>query len=118
MGIQPMTQVAQAKKGEEQSQRIVIPAAIVRYKDKVYPVNLLKGVQVGGEGQPQEQLYSKAETLLGYKFGNAIDKITDTAIPTVGYVMSNRALLDYRVYDIVESLRSIYRLGIVPLNSQ
>src|SRR5260221_3574152 len=117
MGIQPMTQVAQAKKGEEQSQRIVIPAAIVRYKDKVYPVNLLKGVQVGGEGQPQEQLYSNAETLLEYKFGNAIDKITATAIPTVGYVMGNGEPLDYRVYDLVESLRSNYRFGIVPLDS-
>ena len=31
MGIQPMTQVAQSKKGEEQSQRIVIPAAIVKF---------------------------------------------------------------------------------------
>jgi ABC-2 type transport system permease protein len=45
MGIQPMTQVAQSKKGEEQSQRIVIPAAIVRYKDRLLPVDLLKGVQ-------------------------------------------------------------------------
>ncbi len=45
MGIQPMTQIAQSKKGEEQSQRIVIPAAIVRYKDRQLPVDLLKGVQ-------------------------------------------------------------------------
>ncbi len=75
MGIQPMTQVAQAKKGEEQSQRVVIPAAIIRYKDKIYPVNLLKGVSVGGEDQPAEQLYTNAETLLEYKFGIAIDRI-------------------------------------------
>lgn len=118
MGIQPMTQLAQAKKGEEESKRVVIPAAIVRYKDKVYPVNLFKGVQVGGEGQPQEQLYSNAETLLEYKFGNAIDKITATVIPTVGYVMGNGEPLDYRVYDLIESLRSSnYRFGIVPLDS-
>jgi len=44
MGIQPMTVVAQAKKGEEQSQRIVIPAAMVKYKNKVFPVDLLEGV--------------------------------------------------------------------------
>jgi len=57
MGIQPMTQVAQAKRGDEETQRIVIPAAIVRYKDRAYPVNLLdQGVQNGGPGQPEEQL--------------------------------------------------------------
>ncbi|MBS1933837.1 MAG: Gldg family protein, partial [Bacteroidetes bacterium] len=43
MGIQQMTQVAQSKKGEEQSARFVLPGAIVKYKDKIFPVNLLKG---------------------------------------------------------------------------
>jgi ABC-2 type transport system permease protein len=117
MGIQPMTQVAQAKKGEEQSQRVVIPAAIIRYKDKVYPVNLLKGVSVGGEGQPEEQLYSNAETLLEYKFGSAIDRIMAKDLPTVGYLMGNGEPLDYRVYDLIQNMRSTYRFGIVPLDS-
>ena len=31
-----MTQIAQSKKGEEQSQRVVIPAAIVKYKDRQF----------------------------------------------------------------------------------
>ena len=117
MGIQPMTQVAQAKKGDEQSQRVVIPAAVIRYKDKVYPVSLLKGVQVGGEGQPEEQLYTNAETLLEYKFGSAIDKIMAKDLPTVGYVMGNGEPLDYRVYDLIQNMRTTYRFGIVPLDS-
>jgi len=117
MGLQPKTQVAQAKKGDEQSQRIVIPGAIVRYKDKIYPVDLFKGVQVGGEGQPEEQLYSNAETLLEYKFANAIDKIMAKDLPTVGYLMGNGEPLDYRVYDLIQNMRSTYRFGIVPLDS-
>jgi ABC-2 type transport system permease protein len=118
MGIQPMTQVAQVKKGEEESQRIVIPAAIISYKDKVYPVNLLKGVQVGGgEGQSEEQYYTNAETLLEYKFGSAIDKITQQTRPTIGYVMGNGEPLDYRVYDLIEGLRSNYDFGILALDS-
>ncbi|HLX65642.1 MAG TPA: Gldg family protein, partial [Puia sp.] len=44
MGIQPETQVAQESKGEEQTQRIVIPGAVIRYKNRVYPVDFLKGV--------------------------------------------------------------------------
>jgi ABC-2 type transport system permease protein len=117
MGIQPMTQVAQAKKGEEESERIVIPAAIVRYKNRVYPINLLQGVQNAGQGQAQEQLYTNAETQLEYKFGSAIDKITAKERPMVGYVMGNGEPLDLHVYDVIQDIRSQYRFGIVPLDS-
>ena len=117
MGIQPKTQVAQVKKGEEESQRIVIPAAIISYKDKVYPVDLLKGVQLAGEGQSEEQYYTNAETLLEYKFGSAIDKITQHNKPRIGYVMGNGEPLDIRVYDLIQGLRSNYDFGILALDS-
>src|ERR1700722_7028654 len=117
MGIRPMTQVAQAKKGEEQSERIVIPAAVIHYKDRVYPVNLLQGVAGAGQGQAQEQLYTNAETQLEYKFASAIDKITEKERPMVGYVMGNGEPLDLRVYDLIQDIRSQYRFRIVPLDS-
>lgn len=117
IGIQPKTQVAQSKKGEEQSQRIVIPGAILKYKDKIFPVDLLKGVQVGGEGQPEEQLYTNAETLLEYKFGSAIDKITRKQTPAVGYVVGNGEPLDFRVYNLIQDLRANYRFGVLRLDS-
>lgn len=117
IGIQPKTQVAQSKKGEEQSQRIVIPGAIVHYKNKIFPVDLLQGVQVGQEGQPEEQLYSNAETLLEYKFGSAIDKITRKQVPAIGYVMGNGEPLDFSVYNLIQGLRANYRFGIVRLDS-
>jgi len=118
MGIQAKTQVAQAKKGEEQSQRIVLPGALLHYKNKVVPVDLLKGVQVGGEGQPEEQLYTNAETLLEFKFGSAIDRITRKHEPAIGYVVGNGEPLDYTVYNLIEGLRSNYhRFGVVRLDS-
>jgi ABC-2 type transport system permease protein len=117
MGIQPKTQVAQSKKGDEQSQRLVIPGALIHYKNKVYPVDLLTGVQVGQQGQPEEQLYTNAETLLEYKFGSAIDRITRKQVPTVGYVVGNGEPVDYSVYNLIEGLRANYRFGIVKLDS-
>jgi gliding-associated putative ABC transporter substrate-binding component GldG/gliding motility-associated ABC transporter permease protein GldF len=117
MGIQPKTQVAQLKKGEEESQRIVIPAAIISYKDRSYPVDLLKGVQLAAEGQSEEQYYTNAETLLEYKFGSAIDKITQHDKPAIGYVLGNGEPLDYRVYDLIEGLRSNYKFGVLALDS-
>jgi len=116
MGIQPRTQVAQEAKGEEQTQRIVIPGAVIRYRDRSYPVDLLKGVQVPQQG-PQEQLYTNAETLLEYKFASAIDKITSKERPLIGYVMGNGEPMDYRVYDLIEELRHNYAFGVVALDS-
>ena len=43
MGIQPKTELVQSGKGDEQTQRTIIPGAIVRYKDRSFPVDLLKG---------------------------------------------------------------------------
>ncbi len=117
MGIQPMTQVAQSKKGEEQSQRIVIPAAIVKYKDRSLPVDLLKGVQRSREGQSPEQLYVNAENLLEYKFASVIDKLITDTLPSVGYLMGNGEPLDFRVYSLIQYLRENFRFGIVRLDS-
>src|SRR5450755_3330619 len=117
MGIQPMTQIAQSKKGEERSQRIVIPAAIVKYRDHMLPVDLLKGVQRSREGQSPEQLYVNAENLLEYKFANAIDKLITDTLPAIGYLMGNGEPLDYRVYSLIQYLRENFRFGIVQLDS-
>lgn len=117
MGIQPKTQVAQAKKGDEQSQRTVIPGALLHYKNKVVPVDLLKGVQLGGEGQPEEQLYTNAETQLEFKFASAIDRVTRKHEPAVGYVVGNGEPLDFTVYNLIEGLRANYRFGVVKLDS-
>jgi gliding-associated putative ABC transporter substrate-binding component GldG len=110
MGIQPMTQIAQSKKGEEQSQRIVIPAAIVRYKDRQLPVDLLKGVQRSREGQSPEQLYVNAENLLEYKFASTIDKLVADTLPAIGYLMGNGEPLDYRVYSLIQFFGKIFVL--------
>jgi len=117
MGIQPMTQVAQSKKGEEQSQRIVIPAAIVKFKDRELPVDLLKGVQRSREGQSPEQLYVNAENLLEYKFASAIDKLITDTLPAVGYLLGNGEPLDFRVYSLIQYLRENFRFGVVELDS-
>ncbi len=67
---------------------------------------------------PQEQLYTNAETLLEYKFGSAIDKITSKEQPIIGYVLGNGEPAGLpRVYELIEGLRSNYRFGIVALDS-
>ncbi|HVY74499.1 MAG TPA: gliding motility-associated ABC transporter substrate-binding protein GldG, partial [Puia sp.] len=99
------------------SQRIVIPAAMVKYRNRIFPVDLLKGVQRSREGQSPEQLYVNAETLLEYKFANAIDKLIRDTLPAVGYLLGNGEPLDFRVYSLIQYLRENFRFGIVRLDS-
>src|SRR5450432_494464 len=114
MGIQPKTELVQSKKGEEQTQRTIIPGAIVKYKDRIFPIDLLKGVSQSDEAG----LYNNAEALLEYKFGNAIDKITQKELPLVGYVSGNGEPLDYSVFDLIQNiLKKNYALKIFPLDN-
>lgn len=114
MGIQPKTEVVQSKKGEEQTQRTIIPGAIVKYRDRVFPVDLLKGVSQSNEAS----LYNNAEALLEYKFANAIDKITQKEPTLIGYVSGNGEPLDFRVYDLIQNtLKKEYTLKILPLDN-
>jgi ABC-2 type transport system permease protein len=114
LGIQPKTELVQSKKGEEQTQRTIIPGAIVKYKDRIFPIDLLKGVSQSDEAS----LYNNAEALLEYKFGNAIDKITQKELPLVGYVSGNGEPLDYSVFDLIQNIiKKNYALKIFPLNN-
>jgi ABC-2 type transport system permease protein len=114
MGIQPKTELVQSKQGEEQTQRTILPGAIVKYGDRVFPVDLLKGVSQKNEAD----LYNNAEALLEYKFANAIDKITQKEVPLVGYVSGNGEPLDFRVYDLIQNtLKKEYVLKILPLDN-
>jgi ABC-2 type transport system permease protein len=114
MGIQPMTQVAQSKKGDEQSQRVVLPGAIVTYKNRVFPVNLLAGVR----NTDENELYTNAEALLEYKFAYAIDKITREKLPLLGYLRGNGEPLNYTTYSLLGFLSAQYRMDSVNLQRE
>jgi ABC-2 type transport system permease protein len=113
MGILPENLVAQAKKGEERTERFILPGAMIKYKDRLFPVNLLKGVNNADENN----LYNNAEALLEYKFANGIDKITQKSIPEIAYVLGNGEPLDGTVYNLIEGLQKNYHLAIIKLDS-
>jgi ABC-2 type transport system permease protein len=113
MGLQAENVVAQSKKGEEQTERFVLPGAMIKYKDRLFPVDLLKGVS----NTDENSLYNNAEALLEYKFANGIDKITAKATPEVAYVMGNGEPLDFSVFNLIEGLRKNYNFAIIKLDS-
>lgn len=106
MGLRPMTQVAQSSSGSEQSQRIVVPGALISYKDQVFPVNLLSGVQ----NTDENEVYTNAEALLEYKFAFAINKLVQQKTPLIGYLTGNGEPLGYNAISALTFISGNYRL--------
>jgi gliding-associated putative ABC transporter substrate-binding component GldG len=113
MGIQPMTQEAQSSSGTERSQSIVIPGAVVQYREHIYPVNLLSGVK----NTDINEIYTNAEALLEYKFSYAINKLVQPKQPLLGYLTGNGEPLGYQAYSALTFLSSNYRIDSLNLAS-
>ncbi|MDP9229284.1 MAG: gliding motility-associated ABC transporter substrate-binding protein GldG [Bacteroidota bacterium] len=107
--ISPYTLEAPAKVGDEITIRHVLPGAVVHYRDTTAGINLLSGIK--GYGKEQEQLaalYNDVEATLEYKFASAIQKITNTKKPTIGYALGNGEAFGYNVNDAYVTLRHNY----------
>lgn len=113
LGLRPMTQQAQSTSGAETSQRIVVPGAIVSYRNNIYPVNLLSGVK----NTEENEVYTNAEALLEYKFAFAINKLMQPHTPKIGYLTGNGEPLGYNAVGVLSFISSNYRLDSVNLST-
>src|SRR5688500_5799618 len=114
LGIRPTNVKVQTKAGESQEERLVYPAALVRYNDRVHVVDMLQGQDMTGG----IQTLNTATALLEYKFANAIQKVTQERAAVVGYLAGNGEPLSYNVYDLIErTLKPNYGFGFVPIDS-
>ena len=112
-GLTPFTQVAQEKKGAEQSQRNVIPGALVISSNGTYPINFLKGAGNSSE----ETYYNNIESLLEYKFSSAIEKVTRKTIPRIAYAIGNGEPLGLEASEAIISLANDYKLDSLNLKT-
>ncbi len=114
------------KSNEKETNQLIIPAALVSYKDKrPIAVDLRSSKKVYKQYNvindlPQEDVEAtrnSAEALLEFKFANAIDKLTRTTVPVIAYTIGNGEPIDKTVNDLGESLRTEYKLGIFDLKA-
>ena len=114
------------KKDEKETNRLIIPSALVSYKDhRPIAVDLRSSKKIYKQFNvindiPQEDVEATrnaAEALLEFKFASAIDKLTRSSIPTIAYTVGNGEPIDKTVNDLGESLRTEYHLGIFDLKS-
>jgi gliding-associated putative ABC transporter substrate-binding component GldG len=114
LGIHPTNVKVQTEAGESQEQRLVYPAALVTYQDRVVPIDFLQGQNM----QEGLQSLNNVISLLEYKFANAIQKVTQEKPAVIGYLAGNGEPLSYNVYDLIErTLKPQYGFGFVPIDS-
>lgn len=93
MGLRPTNQQVQIKQGEGVNNRQIFPGAIVQYKGKTIAVDLLQGQVQKSIFNSSDLLDKKslnsAEALLEYKFSHAIQQLTQSRVPLVGYLYGN-----------------------------
>src|SRR4051812_20129042 len=108
-GIPALNLQAPSKVGDEQTQKLVLPGAVIHYRDTTIGVNLLKGEKsYGTEPEQLAALYNNVEASMEYKFASAIQKLTIEQRPKVGYALGNGEGWGYNVDDAVRTLIKSY----------
>ena len=115
-GLRPYTIQAPSKVGDELNIKQVLPGAVIHYRDTAVGVNLFKGIKNYGTEQEQlAALYNDVESTLEYKFASAIQKITSTSKPLIGYALGNGEIWGPNVDDAVRAMIHDYRFDTVNL---
>jgi ABC-2 type transport system permease protein len=113
LGLYPINLKSQLKAGEQQ--QLLYPVALVRYKEKVMPVELYRG---SSKAITYSEINS-AEAMMEFKFADAINKLVQTEKPMVAYSAGNGEPGDVRSYDLANSvLLKDYNLKTLNLNTQ
>lgn len=113
LGIVPINLKIQLKEGEQS--QYVYPAAIIRYKDRMQPVNLYSGSSAFIT--PAE--LNSAEALLEFNFADAINRLLVAKRPMVAYAVGNGEPTGADTYDLVENvLRKNYSLFMMNLATE
>lgn len=117
--IPAFTLQAPSKVGDEQTQKLVLPGAVIHYKDTTVGVNLLKGERsFGTEPEQLAALYNNVEASMEYKFASAIQKITQQRKPLIGYALGHGEGWGYNVDDAVRTLIRHYDFDTVNIREQ
>lgn len=103
----------QVKDDDGYSEKIIFPCALVQYKGKEYPVNLLENEH---QGMSPFEILNYSESLLEYKFANAINTLTQPDQASIAYIMGNDENLGLNTRDALNTIRMLYHMDTVDLH--
>jgi ABC-2 type transport system permease protein len=109
-GLQP-TDLRVNKKGSA-TQLIIFPGAIVSYKAREVPVQLLMA-QVG---QDPEKVLNNSVQALEYNFASAIQELVKAVKPQIAFIEGQGELSKMETVDITQSLSDYYNVDRIAIN--
>ncbi|MEI6122681.1 MAG: gliding motility-associated ABC transporter substrate-binding protein GldG [Bacteroidota bacterium] len=111
-GLQPTN--LQVKSADGNSQQIIFPCALVSYKDKEFPVQLLMN-QIG---IPSNDVLNHSIQNLEYNLINVVRKLIVREKPRIAFVEGQNELDNTRMADIMNSLSDYYAVDRVKIDGK
>jgi gliding-associated putative ABC transporter substrate-binding component GldG len=111
-GLEPTNVQNQA--GDEYSEKIIVPGAILNYKGQSVPINLLENTPGTG---PQMALNNSIAHLEN-KFSVAIHQISMIRKPKIGFILGQGEMNNLQMADFMKLLSGFYELIPVELESE
>ena len=96
------------------TERIVFPGALVTFRDKTVPVQLLK-TQLR---TPDADIVNRSINNLEYEFASALRQVTSLRKPRVAFVEGHGELDELRVMDITNALKEHYQVARVRIDER
>lgn len=101
-------------KGAQRDDTPVFPYAIINYKGRAYPVNLMENQD---NTQSPDVVLNNAVSLLEYKLANAIQKVQEVNKPNVAFIGGHGEIGENERADFERSLRKFCNTGNLILDS-
>lgn len=109
----PINLTLQVKDGQQQ--QYIYPFALLRYENKIIPIELYKGKTP----LISNQELNSSEAMLEYQFSNAIAAALQKEKPLLGYSIGNGEPVDITAYDLAEKvLKLSYDVSLININKQ
>ncbi|POY38469.1 gliding motility-associated ABC transporter substrate-binding protein GldG [Solitalea longa] len=113
-GLQPTNLMMKTDKGN--TQKIIIPGALVYYEGRQLPLNLLQNSSRAGAGTQEEAINASIENI-EYSLASSIKKLSEKNKALIGFTIGHNELDDQHLSDIGRSLAESYQLRRVDLNT-
>jgi ABC-2 type transport system permease protein len=102
------------REGESKSEKIIFPGAIISFKEREAPVQILKS-QIG---VAPEMMLNNSIQQLEYELANTIRKLSSEKVSTVAFIEGHGELDSLHTADIMKTLSEYYDVRRVKINEQ
>ncbi|XZF12453.1 gliding motility-associated ABC transporter substrate-binding protein GldG [Chitinophagaceae bacterium MMS25-I14] len=103
-GVEPVNLSVHNK--NDYTQQIIIPYAMVKYNGREMPVKLLET----NMGLSDKEQLNNSESMLEFKFADAIHKMTLPDKPSIAYIIGNGENLGTQTFDALTTLNKYYKV--------